>query len=146
MAVALPPTAPAAPLEASAPQMLPPAPAAFESSPSTQPGAVYDQPRARPLWFLGAAGLAAVVTALVFSFRPTPNPLGADATLDITLDIPAMISVDGTEQAIGQRATVPVKAGVEHVVTVARAGNVVRTLHVPGLKPNERMPLSVNIR
>jgi hypothetical protein len=131
---------------ASATQTLAPVATGFERSPSTQPSAVYDRPRLRPWWYLGAAGLVAAVLALVFVRRPAPTQLGPDATLDITLDIPAMISVDGTEQAIGQRATVPVKAGVEHVVTVARAGTVVRTLHVPGLKPNERMPLSVTIR
>src|SRR5262249_8942822 len=57
MAAAPQPAEPAGPLAASATQMLTPAPAAFERSPSTQPGAVYDQPRTRPWWYVGAAGL-----------------------------------------------------------------------------------------
>jgi hypothetical protein len=85
--------------------------------------------------------------------QPTPTtqspaqPPGANtqATLIIDLDAPGDIAVDGKPQARGQSATVNVQPGVEHEVTVQRAGHAARRLHVPALSPGEHMPLRVKL-
>jgi hypothetical protein len=91
-----------------------------------------------------AAVAAGIVAASLLAIAYWPSrPAAPTATLDITVDSPAMIAVDGKEAALGLRATVQVKAGVEHVVTVRRSGEPPRTLHVPGLAPNEHLPLTL---
>ncbi|MDB4971464.1 MAG: serine/threonine protein kinase [Myxococcales bacterium] len=81
----------------------------------------------------------------------TPAPSGesakaAMAVLQISIDAPASITVDGQKQPPGTSATVDVLAGVDHVVTVQRAGHGLRKLHVPALAPGERMPLTFSVR
>ena len=80
----------------------------------------------------------------------TPTaPSGAKvtfATLQISVDAPANIAVDGQAQPMGENATVNVQPGVEHVVTVQRPGHSVRKLHVPALAPGEHMPLKFTVR
>jgi eukaryotic-like serine/threonine-protein kinase len=68
------------------------------------------------------------------------------ATLQINVDAPANIAVDGQAQPMGESATVNVQPGVEHVVTVQRPGHSLRRLHVPALAPGEHMPLKFTVR
>ena len=68
------------------------------------------------------------------------------ATLQIHVDAPANIAVDGKQQPLADNATVNVQPGVEHVVTVQRPGHSVRRLHVPALAPGEHMPLKFSVR
>ncbi|HWE31177.1 MAG TPA: protein kinase [Polyangia bacterium] len=79
----------------------------------------------------------------------TGTPSGGKAsyaTLQIAVDAPANIAVDGQAQPMGESATVNVQPGVEHVVTVQRPGHSVRKLHVPALAPGEHMPLKFSVR
>jgi serine/threonine protein kinase len=68
------------------------------------------------------------------------------ATLQIHVDAPANIAVDGQAQPLGDSATVNVQPGVEHVVTVQRPGHPPRKLHVPALSAGEHMPLTFSVR
>ena len=68
------------------------------------------------------------------------------ATLQIHVDAPANIAVDGQAQPLGDSATVNVQPGVEHVVTVQRPGHSLRKLHVPALAAGEHMPLTFSVR
>jgi hypothetical protein len=76
---------------------------------------------------------------------PPPRP-PAEATLVISTDAPAVISVDGVAQPLGQSATVQVKPGVVHVVTAQRPGHSVHTIHVPILGRGERLPVTIKLR
>jgi tRNA A-37 threonylcarbamoyl transferase component Bud32 len=81
----------------------------------------------------------------------TPAPTGgaakpALAILQINVDAEANIAVDGQALPPGTAATVNVQPGVEHLVTVQRAGHTPRKLHVPALAPGERMPLTFSVR
>jgi hypothetical protein len=87
---------------------------------------------------VAALGLVAVVA--------WPKPAPAIATLEINLDQPAVIAVDGKEEPAAQRASVAVKPGTAHVVTVLRDGKVARTLNVPGMAPGEVLQLNVVLR
>jgi hypothetical protein len=68
------------------------------------------------------------------------------ATLVITVDAPAVITVDGVTEPLGTEATVQVKPGVEHVVKVQRPGHSVHTVHVPAPAANEKLPINVKVR
>ena len=100
----------------------------------------------------GASSTTASTTATTTTTTTTtttPPPSGAKATfatLQISVDAPANIAVDGEAQPMGESATVNVQPGVEHVVTVQRPGHSVRKLHVPALAPGEHMPLKFTVR
>jgi hypothetical protein len=86
------------------------------------------------------AGATTAAPASGESGKPAP------ATLHISVDATATISVDGNAEPPGTAATVNVQPGVEHVVTVQRPGHSVRKLHVPALAPGEQMPLKFTVR
>jgi serine/threonine-protein kinase len=99
-----------------------------------------------------AAGLALGV-ALWPQGDPTPVAVAPEtpapskvATLVITTDAPAVISVDGKAQPLGSEATIEVKPGMEHIVTAQRPGSPVHTVHIPSLAAGERLPVSVKLK
>jgi len=127
----------------------------------------FPSPMRRVLVAGSAAALVAALALIVLwpSSKPPPLPTVASnaatpaaatgaattpgstfATLQIKVDAPANIAVDGKQQPMGDSATVNVQPGVEHVVTVQRPGHSVRRLHVPALAPGEHMPLKFSVR
>ena len=85
---------------------------------------------------IDAAGSARPPTARAGDATPArrrPRAAPADlATLLITVDLPAVICVDGQASRSASRATVKVKSGIEHVVRVQRRGHSLRTPPRPG--------------
>jgi eukaryotic-like serine/threonine-protein kinase len=75
------------------------------------------------------------------------EPSGAStlATLDITLDKDAIISVDGNSEPLGRHAVVQVQPGVVHTVSVQRAGHAAHKFHIAAPAANERMPVSLKV-
>ena len=118
--------------------------------------------RLRRILVIGSAATVVAAIGLTVAFWPTsasstvpsvplaatPLPAAAPkpATLVITTDAPAVISVDGNPAPLGRSSTVQVKPGVEHVVTVRRPGHSLHTVHVPILAPGEQLPLQVQVR
>jgi serine/threonine protein kinase len=100
----------------------------------------------------GSAAALVAVVALTVAFWPAPElPAAAlgkptSATLQIHVDAPANIAVDGQAQPLGDAATVRVQPGVAHVVTVQRPGHPAQRLHVPALAAGEQMPLTFSVR
>jgi hypothetical protein len=95
---------------------------------------------------VGGVAAGIVATALLAVAYWPSAPAAPQAVLEISVDAPAVIAVDGKEAAQGMRATVNVRAGVEHTVTVRRSGDAPRTLKVPRLAADEHLPLTVNLR
>jgi hypothetical protein len=151
----------------------PPAPAgrrpgaASSSSAAARPGATSAATRAaaggnatgataNPSGAAGASAGAAAAASPTTPVEPGPSVGGSGsaapaatpsyATLNINVDAPAVITVDGQAQPLGTVATVNVVPGVEHVVTVQRPGHSMRRLIVPALSPGEQMPLHFNVR
>jgi serine/threonine-protein kinase len=77
---------------------------------------------------------------------PTEAATAKTATLAITADAPANISVDGAAQPFGREATVEVRVGVQHVVTAQRPGHSVHKLTVPSPSPGERLPINFKLK
>jgi eukaryotic-like serine/threonine-protein kinase len=121
-----------------------PQPDPFKPENTTAQRLAFDPPARKPKWpfIAGGASLALVLLAVV----AWPKAAPAIATLEINLDQPAVIAVDGKEEPVAQRASVVVKPGVPHVVTVLRDGKVARTLNVPGMAPGEQLQLNVVLR
>jgi serine/threonine protein kinase len=118
----------------------------FKLEQATAPRMAFEPPPPPPpkkRWPFMVAGAVPVLGLVVLLARPSAPP---SATIEITLDQPAVIAVDGKAEPLSQQATVRVKPGVAHVVTVERAGKVVRTLNVPGMAPNEQLQLNVLLR
>jgi serine/threonine protein kinase len=124
----------------------------------------------RRILVAGSAAALVAAVALTIAFWPAKDPIASAtplgttgattattggapsvakatyATLQINVDAPANIAVDGQAQPMGDSATVNVQPGIEHVVTVQRPGHSVRKLHVPALAPGEHMPLKFTVR
>jgi serine/threonine protein kinase len=111
---------------------------------ATAPTPAFDPPPPRRWPLLAAAAAAVVLIVVVLLAWPKPAP--PIAMLEVNLDQPAVISVDGKAEPLGQRALVKVQPGVAHVVTVTRDGKVLRTLNVPGMAPSEQLQLNVVLR
>jgi hypothetical protein len=97
----------------------------------------------------GTTGVGTTAAGPATVEQPPRPPTATVATIQITVDAPARIAVDGKPQVRGglaTAATVEVEPGVEHLVTVQRPGHSVRRLHVPALAPGERMPLKFSVR
>jgi serine/threonine protein kinase len=116
----------------------------FPSASTTAPRPIVDPPAKRrwPIFAVGGVVLAVGIT--LFALRG--GPAVKVATLDINLDQPAVIAVDGKAQPPAQRLTVQVTPGVAHVVTVERDGKVLRTINIPTMQPNEEQQVNVIIR
>ena len=112
---------------------------------TTAPRPAFDPPEAGRRWPLvvGAAAVAVVSLVVALAWPKAAPPI---ATLEINLDQPAIIAVDGKPEPLAQKATVQVKPGVPHVVTVLKDGKVVRSLNVPGMAPTEQLQLNVILR
>ena len=82
--------------------------------------------------------------------KPKPKPgdaQGAMATLSITTDATAVITVDGVAEPPSHAVTVKVKAGVPHVVLAQRAGHhTTKTIRVPSLLPNENLQIKISVK
>jgi serine/threonine-protein kinase len=116
----------------------------FRAGNTTAPRPIVDPP-ARRRWPFMVGGAAVLVLGIIAILVHSPSAPPV-ATLEINLDQPAVVSVDGKAEPITQKATVKVKPGVAHVVTVERDGKVVRTLNVPGMQPNEQLQLNVIVK
>jgi len=77
--------------------------------------------------------------------RPSA-PAKTTATLAVTTDMPAHITVDGAAQPFGRSATVEVRAGEPHVVTAQRPGHSVRRVNVPAPDAGARVPVAVKLK
>jgi hypothetical protein len=115
----------------------------YKAESTTAPRPAFDPPEKRRLWPFLAGAVVLVVGVVALLLRPNAAPI---ATLEINLDQPAVIAVDGHAEPAAQRASFKVKPGVAHVVTVERDGKIVRTLNVPGMAPNEQLQLNVILR
>jgi len=145
------------------------APNNYAPASSTAKRTAYDPPppsRWRRIIVIGSAATVVggiALTAALWSpseaTTPTPTPIpkhddpvshdspGVElATLVITVDAPAVITVDGITEPLGTEATVRVKPGVEHVVKVQRPGHAIHTVHVPAPAANEKLPINVKVR
>ena len=111
-----------------------------------QPPTVASSTNAAPASGVATPSPAAIAAATAPHGALPSATRPAAATLQIHVDAPANITVDGTPQPIGDSATVDVQPGVEHVVTVQRPGHTLRKLQVPALAPGERMPLTFSVR
>jgi serine/threonine protein kinase len=121
---------------------VPQAGALFPSSgTTTAPRPVFNPPSKQRWPLFLVAAVVFVLGAGAVLIRPSAGePV---AMLEINLDQPAVIAVDGKAEPLAARFTVKVKTGVSHVVTVERSGKVVRTLNVPAMTPNEQLQLNV---
>jgi hypothetical protein len=110
---------------------------------TTAPRPAFDPPQRKrwPIFAAAGALVAIVITAVAW-----PKAAPAMSTLVINLDQPAVIAVDGKEEPPAQQATVAVQPGKSHVVTVLRAGKVVRTINIPGMAPGEQQQFNVILR
>jgi serine/threonine-protein kinase len=146
------------------------APTVAASSSTTAKREAYDPPPSRWKRVVVIGSAATVVAGIALTAAlwspseatppgPTPDhpgkkddpphdtpPGAAVATLVITTDAPAVISVDGISEPLGTTATVKVKPGVDHVVKVQRPGHEVHTVHVPAPAANEQLPINVKVR
>jgi serine/threonine-protein kinase len=77
--------------------------------------------------------------------KPVPPP-PATATLEIKLDRPAAITVDGTPYPFGRIATVVVTANQAHVVGAQRPGHSVHKVNVPAPMPGDHVPLVLKLK
>ena len=116
----------------------------FPSASTTAPRPIVDPPAPRrwPIYLVAVA----VVLLGVVAFALRPSSAVPMATLDINLDQPAVIAVDGRAQPLAERASVQVKPGVAHVVTVERNGKLLRSINIPSMAPNEQQQVNVIIR
>jgi serine/threonine-protein kinase len=77
---------------------------------------------------------------------PKPLPPPATATLEIKLDRPAAITVDGTPYPFGRIATVVVTANQAHVVGAQRPGHSVHKINVPAPMPGDHVPIVLKLK
>jgi len=77
-----------------------------------------------------------------------PKPKGEQtATLSITTDVTAIITVDGVAEPPSHSVTIKVKSGVPHVVLAQRAGHhTSKTVRVPALLPNENLQIKISVK
>jgi hypothetical protein len=68
------------------------------------------------------------------------------ATLRISTDLPANITVDGAPQPFGRSAEVEVTAGEPHVVTAQRPGHSMHKLNVPAPSGGDRVPVEIKLK
>jgi hypothetical protein len=70
-----------------------------------------------------------------------------DATLNISCDTVAVISVDGEAQPAAKSVDVKVKPNVAHVITATRPGHhTVKTIRVQPLNPGESLPIKISVK
>ena len=70
------------------------------------------------------------------------------ATVVVTTDAPAVISIDGTARTgdLTREATLEVSPDVAHTVGAQRPGHSLHTMKVQPLKPGEQFPVTIKLR
>jgi hypothetical protein len=66
---------------------------------------------------------------------------GAPALLDISVESPATISIDGKSEQVSGMRSIAVEPGIPHIVRFERTGEIARQLELPKLKPREHISL-----
>jgi hypothetical protein len=92
--------------------------------------------------------------AAVTPTTPPPEPPAPEthkprtATVVVTTDAPAMISIDGTARTgdLTQSATLEIMPGVPHTVSAQRPGHATQALKLEPLAPGEQLPVSLKLK
>jgi len=133
------------------PQKDPPPPTPIEAPPATPTPTPTATPTPMPKAIPPASPAAPSPTPTTVTPTPPlppglPSTAAITATLIISTDAPAIITVDGMAAPLGLSATVQVKPGVPHQVTAQRPGHSLHKLRVPVLAQGERRPVSISVR
>jgi serine/threonine protein kinase len=86
-----------------------------------------------------AIGVSGLAIAAIFLTSSTPEK---SAYLDISVQSPASIDVDGKSQDVTKATTLHVSPELEHMIVVRRPGSSPRQITVPRLMPGQHFPLS----